>query len=177
MTTDTTRYALELFSVEDDTYALRDATTGELVMMTSGEAVYAAPLENALWTAGMMNRTASVAPEAAPVAPEEESEPTPKRERNDMDIAQAQRQRIKAAQDRREARESAPEPRELTDYPQLAGAAIGTVRVLQTHLNGLMRWLDKADTVTPEFWMEYMREQVAEARDYAAKATEKFSAR
>lgn len=174
MTTNTARYALELFNVEDATYALRDATTGELVMMTSGEAVYAAPLENALWTADMMNWTASVTPEASPVAPEEMPEPKP--ERNDMDIAQAQRQRIKAAQERREARESV-QPRELTDYPQLAGSAIGTVRVLLTHLNGLMRWLDQADTVTPEFWMEYMREQVAEARDYAANATEKFSAR
>ena len=68
-------------------------------------------------------------------------------------------------------------PVEKVDYPTLAGSAIGTVSVLLTPLNGLMRWMDRADSVSPEFWMDFMRDLITEARTYAADAAEEFSTR
>lgn len=52
---------------------LMDRQTDTPVLTNSGR-IYMAPLENVQWTADSMNLSASIAPEAAPVAPEEEVE-------------------------------------------------------------------------------------------------------
>lgn len=108
MTDSTIRY--EIAPTGDGSAIVMDRATGLPIKTTSGQ-LYVAPLENAQWTADTMNRTNQVASESAPIAPEEETEPASAR--NSMDIAQAQRQRIKAAQERRET----------FDVPALAGLA------------------------------------------------------
>lgn len=52
---------------------LMDRQTDTPVLTNSGR-IYMAPLKNAQWVADTMNLTASIAPEAAPVAPQEEVE-------------------------------------------------------------------------------------------------------
>lgn len=98
----TTRYVA--VDAGDGEAILMDRQTDTPVLTNSGR-IYMAPLENAQWVADSMNLTASIAPEAAPVAPEEETEEdlTPARPRNSADVAADQRKRIAAARSRREA--------------------------------------------------------------------------
>ena len=162
MDTNTARYLPELFSADDDTYALRDAKTGELVMMASGEAVYAAPLPNAQWTADFMNKgeAKKAQRESAPVQPNPVAllhvmptpEPTP---------------------------EPVVRPVEKVDYPRMAGKAIGSIGVLSGRLKSIGRWLDALESgeVSPEFAMRKLREVQSESLAYADDIYDELSAR
>ena len=74
----TTRYVV----VEcGDGYAILMDRQNDTPVMTGTGVIYMAPVENAQRTAGTMNRTHSITPEAAPVTPEEEAAPvTPEEE-------------------------------------------------------------------------------------------------
>lgn len=67
----TTRYVV--VDAGDGEAIVMDRTTDLPILTVSGR-IYIAPTENARWTADRMNLTASIAPEAAPVAPVEEVE-------------------------------------------------------------------------------------------------------
>lgn len=187
----------EISDQGDGTAIVIDTHTDQPVFTADGTRVYEAPTENAQWTADRLNRAearkSAPAPEPEPVRPNlaallhvmAHAEPTFSVPSDSDDYSTEWRTSEPTDADGTpidyDGTPIAPAPGvrpvEKVDYPRLAGSAIGTIRVLLTHLNGITRWLDKADDMTPEFWMEYLREQVAEARDYAADATDRFATR
>lgn len=172
----------EISDQGDGTAIVIDTESCLPIFTTDGTHIYEAPIANAQWTADRLNRAEvrmldSLARIAVAI---EEAEAEPTRPPNSLDRAQAQRQRIQAARERRET-ESAPvvQSVEKVDYPRMAGKAIGSLGVLAGRLNSIGRWLDALEdgSVSAEFAMAQLRKAQLEAYQYAEDIYEELSAR